>query len=85
MIGLRFLFAGGAFFNVVLPLKEAQEILENWFTGQYKIKNIPRIGVINGDKSWAVQVDSITCIHMMELPPEASKPFTPSPFYKSGI
>lgn len=68
MLGLRIMVEGGSYFNVVMPTQDAMQIVKNWSSGMYKVRNVTVIGNFDKPDSdvsglWAVKVDCITGMH----------------------
>lgn len=63
MIGLKFLLQGSQFFIAFLPEQEAHQILNKWIKGEYDLNGPARIGKIQPEGSWVIDVKSIACIH----------------------
>lgn len=69
MIGLRFLFNGGTFLNVLMPVEEAKTLVRRWASGDFALRGKKRI--TGGEGGWAVAVDSIAAIHLVADAPQS--------------
>ena len=94
-LAAHFLLQGGHFLTVELPESSVKEIVHNWSSGWYRLKDINFIGSKEYPSTlhWGVRLDNIVAIHSIDLDllqQEQSKSrqqYTPPPGYKgkSGI
>lgn len=68
LTGLRFLFNGGTFLNVLMPVEEAKTLVRRWASGDLALRGEKRI--TGGDREWAVSLDSIAAIHLVADVPQ---------------
>ena len=65
------------FLSVMMTEDQAREICNNWLSGAYKLKGIPRIGdAHHGGGSWGINIDDILGMHTTEVP-TANQPNQP--------
>lgn len=64
LIGLKIMLNDGAqYISTVLPKIDADEIIQRWESGWYKIKNQTVLGRIDAGVRWAVRIDDIRAMH----------------------
>jgi hypothetical protein len=68
LTGLRFLFNGGTFLNVLMPVEEAKTLVRRWASGDLALRGEKRI--TGGEGGWAVALDSIAAIHLVADAPQ---------------
>jgi hypothetical protein len=68
LTGLRFLFNGGTFLNVLMPVEEAKTLVRRWASGDLALRGEKRI--TGGEGGWAVSLDSIAAIHLVADAPQ---------------
>lgn len=90
MVGLRFLFNGGTFLNVLMPVEEAKTLIRRWASGDFALRGEKRI--TGGEGGWAVALDSIAAIHLVVDAPQSMPnafpgaiPTTPAQTVTSGF
>lgn len=79
LIGLRFLLEGSQFLNVVVPVNEAQSMINGWASGEYKRQGQKTLGgqLAPGQGGWALQIDHIKGMHTFDLEPAPQGPVPP--------
>lgn len=68
LTGLRFLFNGGTFLNILMPVEEAKALIRRWVSGELALRGEKRI--TGGEGGWAVAVDSIAAVHLVADAPQ---------------
>lgn len=66
-IGLRFILEHGSFLQVVTTASEAAQLIQDWASGQARLKDRLTFHGTNQFGSWAVKTDSIRGIHTFSL------------------